>query len=75
LLITTATTVTFDATSSVGEPFISYTWQWDDGTADTVTTSATTTHRFATPGTRHVRLIVTNGAGSDDVIIDVGVLP
>jgi PKD repeat protein len=57
------TDVFFDAAGSTvgtGATIESYTWVWGDGSANTVTTAAQTTHQFAAPGVYVVRLIVTD---------------
>jgi PKD repeat protein len=60
--------MTFDASASTdaGGSIASYHWVWGDGTADTVTAAATTTHTFATSGQHFVQLTVTdNDAGTN----------
>jgi len=54
--------MTFNASASTdaGGSIASYHWVWGDGTADTVTAAATTTHIFATSGQHFVQLTVTD---------------
>ena len=40
-----------------------YTWQWGDGTPDTVTTSTSSTHTFAAAGTYTITLVATDNWG------------
>lgn len=60
-------TVTFDgSTSTLGEPtatITSYAWNWGDGSTGS---GATTTHVYATDGTFHVSLTVTDSFGSSN---------
>jgi PKD repeat protein len=49
-------------------PITSYTWHWGDGTSNTTTSSATTTHTFASPGAYDVSVTVNApAAGTDSV--------
>src|SRR5262249_21728958 len=41
-----------------------YTWQWGDGTSDTISSSSTTSHVFATPGSFIVMLTTKDNAGA-----------
>lgn len=59
-------TIHFDAAGSsvgAGASIESYTWIWGDGSANTETSSAQTTHSYSAPGTYTVRLIVEDNFG------------
>jgi PKD domain len=43
---------------------VSYTWQWGDGTPDTISSSPTASHVFSGPGTFSVVLTVADNAGA-----------
>jgi PKD domain len=43
---------------------VTYTWQWGDGTSDTISSSPTASHVFAAPGSFTVILTTTDNAGA-----------
>lgn len=45
-----------------------YTWQWGDGTPDTVSTSTSSTHTFAAAGTYTITLVVTDNWGKTTTV-------
>ena len=58
--------VDFDASASTPSPgatLQNYTWNFGDGSAPVNTTTPTTTHIYATPGSQQVTLTVTDSAG------------
>ena len=58
--------VDFDASASTPSPgaaLQNYTWNFGDGSAPVSTTTPTTTHIYATPGSQQVTLTVTDSAG------------
>lgn len=80
--VTPGQTINFDATQStagVGRTLAQYTWNWGDGTANTATSAAQTTHVFVTAGTYQVILTVTDDLGQTKATaptsITVGVRP
>jgi len=56
----------FDASaSSAGTtPIVGYQWNFGDGSPEQTTTAPTTTHVYATPGTRAVSVTETDAAGT-----------
>jgi len=55
-------------TASAKDPFpggtiISYTWNWGDGTANTVTTTGSASHKYATAGSRTITLTLKDSYG------------
>jgi gliding motility-associated-like protein len=53
------------STPNGGPPISGYTWEWGDGTGNG--TTATSTHNFATSGTKTVTLVITNGSCVDSI--------
>jgi PKD domain-containing protein len=43
---------------------VTYTWQWGDGTSDTISSSPTASHVFSAPGSFTVILITSDNAGA-----------
>ena len=60
--ITTSTPVTFNASCSEEASY--FTWNFGDGSADTITTSLSVTHQYANAGTFTVKLNVKRKDGN-----------
>jgi PKD repeat protein len=67
--------VSFDGTGSstpnAGATITSYSWNWGDGSPDTIGSSPTATHTYSTPATYTVMLTVIDTTGMTDSITQV----
>jgi len=81
-------TATVDASATTGgsRSSLKFTWDWGDGSADTITTDPITSHRYARPGSYIAKLTAENSRGPGDnqqpiivnqlpVIIDFPLVP
>jgi gliding motility-associated-like protein len=66
--IGSAASFTSTSLTNGGVPIASYVWDWGDGSPNTSTTTASTTHTFTTGGPKQVKLVVTNQGGCKDSI-------
>jgi DNA-binding beta-propeller fold protein YncE len=72
---TAGSDTSFDASASTTVPaggLLTYTWDFGDGSAPSTTSSSTTTHTYANPGTYKVTLTVTDAAGTSTAVVFTG---
>jgi subtilase family serine protease len=68
--VTHGVNATFHASGSTdpfpGGTIVKYVWKWGDGTTSTTTTVPSATHKYATAGSKSVKLTVTDNYGRSD---------